>query len=170
MTTVSAVDGLKPAAPPAVDAITAEVVGQSLAGIVQEMQNSLFCTGYSTIIRESRDASCAILDAAGRVLAQHTVLPLHLGAFPACAEHLLQQYPPAELEPCEPGSCPSPVDRRPAFFDGLVPTPVYARDRLRAGHTFPGPAIVEQYDATTVLCPGQLARVDRFGNLLVECC
>ena len=23
------------------------------------MQNSLFCTGYSTIIRESRDASCA---------------------------------------------------------------------------------------------------------------
>ena len=65
-----------------VDAITAEVVGQSLAGIVQEMQNSLFCTGYSTIIRESRDASCAILDASGRVVAQFTVLPLHLGAFP----------------------------------------------------------------------------------------
>ena len=43
-----------------VDAITVEVVRQSLIGVVQEMQNSLFCTGYSTIIRESKDASCAI--------------------------------------------------------------------------------------------------------------
>ena len=72
------------------DAITVEVVSQSLAGIVQEMQNSLFCTGYSTIIRESRDASCAIMDPTGRVLAQFTVLPLHLGAFPACVRGLMQ--------------------------------------------------------------------------------
>lgn len=75
-----------------VDAITVEVVSQSLGGIVQEMQNSLFCTGYSTVIRESRDASCAILDTSGRVLSQFTVLPLHLGAFPACVEGLLDFY------------------------------------------------------------------------------
>src|SRR5680860_1229862 len=80
-----------------VDAVTVEVVSQSLAGVVQEMQNSLFCTGYSTIIRESRDASCAILDPAGRVLSQFTVLPLHLGAFPACVEGLLRFYEPAEM-------------------------------------------------------------------------
>jgi N-methylhydantoinase B len=80
------------------DAITIEVVGQSLAGIVQEMQNSLFCTGYSTIIRESRDASCAIMDSSGRVLAQFTVLPLHLGAFPACVEGVLQFYLASELQ------------------------------------------------------------------------
>ncbi len=76
----------------AVDAITVEVVSQTLAGVVQEMQNSLFCTGYSTIIRESRDASCAILDPKGQVVAQHTVLPLHLGAFPACVEGILSLY------------------------------------------------------------------------------
>src|ERR1700716_2568815 len=81
----------------AVDAITVEVVNQSLAGIVQEMQNSLFCTGYSTIIRESRDASCAILDASGRVLAQFTVLPLHLGAFPACVHAMWDYYGRDEL-------------------------------------------------------------------------
>lgn len=85
-------------APEAVlDAITVEVVSQSLAGIVQEMQNSLFCTGYSTIIRESRDASCAIMDANGRVLAQFTVLPLHLGAFPACVEAIWKFYSREEL-------------------------------------------------------------------------
>ena len=81
----------------AVDAIVIEIVSQSMAGVVQEMQNSLFCTGYSTIIRESRDASCAILDAQGRVVAQHTVLPLHLGAFPACMDHLLERYPVEEM-------------------------------------------------------------------------
>jgi N-methylhydantoinase B len=81
-----------------IDAITVEVISQSLSGIVQEMQNSLFCTGYSTIVRESRDASCAILDPDGRVLSQFTVLPLHLGAFPACVQSLLQFYPADTLK------------------------------------------------------------------------
>lgn len=76
-----------------VDAITVEVIRQSLIGVVQEMQNSLFCTGYSTIIRESKDASCAIADLGGRVVAQHTVLPLHLGAFPETIENILRAYP-----------------------------------------------------------------------------
>ena len=66
----------------AVDPITLQVIQARLAGIVQEMQNSLFRTGYSTIIRESQDASCAILNTAGEVVAQHVVLPLHMGAFP----------------------------------------------------------------------------------------
>jgi N-methylhydantoinase B len=83
---------------PPIDAITVEVISQSLAGIVQEMQNSLFCTGYSTIIRESRDASCAIMNAQGHVMAQHTVLPLHLGAFPACTEHILVAYSTAGMQ------------------------------------------------------------------------
>src|SRR5262245_7111821 len=63
------------------------------------MQNSLFRTGYSTIIRESQDASCAILNTAGEVVAQHVVLPLHMGAFPACAAAILKAYPAAEIKP-----------------------------------------------------------------------
>src|SRR5262249_32084222 len=67
-----------------VDPIDLEVVKASLSGIVQEMQNSLFRTGFSTIVRESQDASCAIMNAKGEGGAQHVVLPLHIGAFPAC--------------------------------------------------------------------------------------
>ena len=59
-----------------VDAIDLEVVKASLSGIVQEMQNSLFRTGFSTIVRESQDASCALMNAKGEVVAQHVVLPL----------------------------------------------------------------------------------------------
>ncbi|HEU4344995.1 MAG TPA: hydantoinase B/oxoprolinase family protein [Candidatus Binatia bacterium] len=80
-----------------VDPVTLQVIQARLAGIVQEMQNSLFRTGYSTIIRESQDASCAILNTEGEVIAQHVVLPLHMGAFPACAEGLLKSYTPAEI-------------------------------------------------------------------------
>jgi N-methylhydantoinase B len=80
-----------------VDPITLQVIQARLAGIVQEMQNSLFRTGYSTIIRESQDASCAILNTKGEVVAQHVVLPLHMGAFPACAEAILKAFPSSDV-------------------------------------------------------------------------
>jgi N-methylhydantoinase B len=80
-----------------VDPVTLQVIQARLAGIVQEMQNSLFRTGYSTIIRESQDASCAILNRQGEVVAQHVVLPLHMGAFPACAAGLLKNYSASEI-------------------------------------------------------------------------
>ena len=80
-----------------IDPVTLQVIQARLAGIVQEMQNSLFRTGYSTIIRESQDASCAILNLQGEVVAQHVVLPLHMGAFPACAAGVLKNYSAAEV-------------------------------------------------------------------------
>src|ERR671915_408183 len=81
-----------------VDPVTLQVIQARLTGIVQEMQNSLFRTGYSTIIRESQDASCAILNCQGEVVAQHVVLPLHMGAFPACAEAILKAYELQEIQ------------------------------------------------------------------------
>ncbi len=82
-----------------IDPITLQVIQARLAGIVQEMQNSLFRTGYSTIIRESQDASCAILNTQGEVIAQHVVLPLHMGAFPACAAAILKTFRLDEIHP-----------------------------------------------------------------------
>src|SRR5688572_27607048 len=75
-----------------IDAVDLEVVKASLSGIVQEMQNSLFRTGFSTIVRESQDASCALMNAGGEVVAQHVVLPLHIGAFPACCAAVLKAF------------------------------------------------------------------------------
>jgi N-methylhydantoinase A len=46
--------------------------------------------------------------------------------------------------------------------------PVYDREKLGPGHVVPGPAIVEQMDATTLLLPGQTATVDAWLNLIVE--
>lgn len=60
------------------------------------------------------------------------------------------------------------LERR-AVWDGaaLVDTPVYARDRLQPGDVFAGPAVVEQYDATSYIGPRWRAAVDGLGNLVV---
>jgi N-methylhydantoinase A len=62
----------------------------------------------------------------------------------------------------------SPAARRPVYFGGWIDTPIFDRATLRPGHTFEGPAILEQADTTTVIEPGMKARVDAFGNILVE--
>jgi 5-oxoprolinase (ATP-hydrolysing) len=48
-------------------------------------------------------------------------------------------------------------------------TPFYERDRLRAGDRVEGPAIVEQYDTTTVIPPGLAAEIDAHGNIVIDC-
>jgi N-methylhydantoinase A len=47
-------------------------------------------------------------------------------------------------------------------------TAVYDRSQLRAGNRVPGPAIVTEYSATTVIPPAWAGRVDRNGNLILE--
>ncbi len=116
-----------------VDAITLQVVAATLAGIVREMQNSLYRTGYSTIIRESHDASCAVLDGQGRLVGQHVVLPLHMGAFPACAEALLARYAPAEMVPGDAYLVNHPyLGGSPHSMDMAVITPVFHDGQLVA--------------------------------------
>src|SRR2546425_5539963 len=111
-----------------VDPITLQVIQARLAGIVQEMQNSLFRTGFSTIIRESQDASCAILNCQGEVVAQHVVLPLHMGAFPACAEGILKSYPAAEIHEGDAFITNHPyLGGSPHAPDMAVLTPIFYR-------------------------------------------
>jgi N-methylhydantoinase A len=59
-------------------------------------------------------------------------------------------------------------ETRAARFDGVsIDCPVYRRDRLDVGVVVPGPAILDQFDCTTILCAGQVARVDEWKNLIV---
>jgi len=75
-----------------VDQITFQVLQSRLSGIVQEMQDNIFRTGYSTIIRESQDASCMILNAAGDVVGENVVLPLHVSALPEVVRAIIRDY------------------------------------------------------------------------------
>ena len=61
------------------------------------------------------------------------------------------------------------IGQRPVWFGGAWhETALYDRLVLPIGAEIEGPAILEQPDATTVIDPGLRARVDRFGNVVVE--
>jgi N-methylhydantoinase B len=50
------------------DAITIQILRNKIASLVDEMHYHFYRSGYSTIIRESRDFSCVIVDATGRLI------------------------------------------------------------------------------------------------------
>jgi N-methylhydantoinase A len=69
------------------------------------------------------------------------------------------------------------LGRRRVFFEGGRPgdaggwadARVIVRDRLLAGNVVAGPAVIEEVSATSVLYPGDRARVHASGVLVVEC-
>lgn len=83
---------------------------------------------------------------------------------------------PIPIDAIQPGSkaesgSPSgkPSERRKAWFDGSwLDVPIYQREALVRGQQFSGPAIIEQLDTTTVAEPGDNARVDFCGNVIIE--
>jgi N-methylhydantoinase A len=59
-------------------------------------------------------------------------------------------------------------ETRKVRLDGrTIDCPVYQREKLDVGLVVEGPAVLDQFDCTTVLCPGQVARVDEWKNLIV---
>jgi N-methylhydantoinase A len=83
----------------------------------------------------------------------------------------LQEVPASDAPPLTDETQVAQAGERLVGFDEvpeMLPTPIYRREVLRAGQRVTGPAIIEQYDATTLLPPGWQASVDRFSNLLLE--
>ena len=53
------------------------------------------------------------------------------------------------------------------FDEKSYSTKIYHRDDLRPGRNYPGPAIITEYSATTVIPPGKRFHLDRAANLIV---
>tara|TARA_Y100001936_G_scaffold253585_1_gene319178 strand:+ start:24001 stop:26070 length:2070 start_codon:yes stop_codon:yes gene_type:complete len=62
-----------------------------------------------------------------------------------------------------------PVGERVVTYDGKEKfnAPVFTRDTLKSS-VIQGPAIIEQFDSTTVLPPGWTAKLDKFRNIVGE--
>ena len=54
------------------------------------------------------------------------------------------------------------------FQGGRLPTKIYDRAKLQPGATFSGPAIVTEFDSTTVVLPGYTATVDTYFNIIIN--
>ncbi len=66
----------------AIDPLELSVLAHAVAMIAEEMGAVLVRSALSPNIRERRDASAALFDAAGRMIAQAAHIPVHLGAMP----------------------------------------------------------------------------------------
>jgi N-methylhydantoinase A len=64
----------------------------------------------------------------------------------------------------------SPKDHRQVYFaeeGGYVRCPIYDRYTLSSATSFNGPAVVEEFDSTTIVHPGFAVRVDDLGNIVI---
>jgi N-methylhydantoinase A len=82
--------------------------------------------------------------------------------------------PKPEAEPYRSGSKTldaALVERRTVWFDGAGhDCPVWERERLPERALVMGPAIVEEFGATTVVLPGWRGALDALGNIKLERC
>jgi len=68
-----------------------------------------------------------------------------------------------------PQAPPAPNEIRMVWFEAThwAETPVYGRDRLQAGTTIAGPAIISQLDSTVVVPPSTTAEIDGYHNIRI---
>ena len=84
---------------PGVDRITAEVIAHRLAAASDEMMATLVKTAYSPNIKERRDCSVAIFDAAGSLLALTAIAPIHLSSLLGLVRNITQQHALTSFKP-----------------------------------------------------------------------
>src|SRR6202171_6244476 len=82
---------------PLADPILMEVFSNRLLSITEEMGSNLIRASFSTNIKERRDCSVGLFDAAGRLIAQAAHIPLHLGSLLGAVEAVRHDFPLAEL-------------------------------------------------------------------------
>src|SRR3954471_7979690 len=76
------------------DPVTLQVLTGSFAALFEGMGGGLVPAAHSANIKERRDASTALFDAAGEMVMQAEHIPVHLGAMPdavAAVRHLAQR-------------------------------------------------------------------------------
>ena len=75
-----------------IDPVERRVIGGSLVNICDEMGHKLTRTSYSSIIRESEDFGCALLDERARQIAETDSTPLQMGPIPAYVRGVIELF------------------------------------------------------------------------------
>ncbi len=117
----------------AFDPIELEVMWSHLIAIADEMAATLIRTSFSTILRESNDYACGLLDAGGRSMADNTQsIPSFVGTLSRTCREMLREIPPRDLAAGD-----VLVTNDPWLGTGHLPdltmfTPIFHRGRLAA--------------------------------------
>jgi N-methylhydantoinase B len=112
------------------DPVTVEVIRNALIYTAEEMGVALRNSAYSPNIKERMDHSCALFDAAGRLLAQAEHIPTHLGSLAWGIKNLIAHLPGADLQPGDVWVSNDPYLTGTHLNDVTVLEPVFWQGRL----------------------------------------
>lgn len=143
-----------------IDPVTSRVISGSLVNICDEMGHKLTRMSYSSIIRESEDFGCALLDEQARQLCETDSTPLQMGPIPAYVEGIIELFE-ERGESFNPGDvvihndpyygashAPDFAIVVPVFYDDeLTSFSVTTAHHLDVGSDKPGTCIIDTIDA-----------------------
>lgn len=113
------------------DPVAMEVFANRLLSITEDMNNALVRSSFSTNIKERKDCSVALFDGRGRLVAQGTQIPLHLGSLNGGVAAVLTAYPAGGIEPGDVFICNDPYLSLGSHLpDITLVTPVFADGEL----------------------------------------
>lgn len=117
----------------AFDPVTLEIQWQRLVNIVDEIDNAVIRTSFSTIVGESHDFGCALMDAEGSGLAQAQWSPPQFCTMlPRTTKAMLQRFPAATLQAGDVLATNDPWIGSTHLPDYNLVSPVFYKGRLVA--------------------------------------
>lgn len=108
--------------------IRLEIFKHLFASVAEEMGVVLRRTGHSPNIKERRDFSCAVFDAAGQMVAQAAHIPVHLGAMPLSVQAAVEAL---DFAPGDVAILNDPYRGGTHLPDITLVTPVFLPDKAR---------------------------------------
>ncbi|MGZ8212223.1 MAG: hydantoinase B/oxoprolinase family protein, partial [Burkholderiales bacterium] len=113
------------------DPIAMEVFSNRLLSITEDMNNTLVRSSFSTNIKERKDCSVALFDGRGRLIAQGTQIPMHLGSLHGGVACMLKAYPAHTLHEGDAFICNDPYLASGTHLpDITIMTPVFCEGEV----------------------------------------
>jgi len=162
------------------DAVSLGIMWDRLVSLTDEIVSTLVRSSFSTIVYESYDLSCVVLDADTNSIAQGTFgIPAFIGSAPVTLRHMLKKFPAETLKPGDIVVTNDPWLGTGHLFDITMMRPVFRKGRIVAytvsithlpdigGNGF-GSASTEVYQEGLRLPICKLYEAGRLNELIVE--
>jgi N-methylhydantoinase B len=162
------------------DAVSLGIMWDRLVALTDEIVSTLVRSSFSTIVYESYDLTCCVLDAETNTIAQGTFgIPAFIGSAPVTARHMLKRFPPQTLRDGDIIITNDPWLGTGHLFDITMLRPVFRKGRIVAytvsithlpdiGGAGFGSAAKEVYEEGLRLPILKLYEAGRLNELVVE--
>ena len=162
------------------DPVSLGIMWDRLISIVDEIVSTLVRTSFSTIVNESYDLTCVVLDAEANSIAQGTFsVPVFIGSAPITLRHMLKRYPADTLKPGDVIITNDPWLGTGHLYDITMVRPIFRKGRVVAytlsithlpdvGGSGFGSSAVEVYHEGLRLPICKLYEEGRLNELIVE--